>query len=172
MKSIQKWLPFFIIEENGIIKINNNKLIKILKINPINYELKNIKEKEILLNNYKKIFKSLNLNIQILIQSKKQNIDENIKDIKNNKYENKILKEYSETYINYLNKLTVNEKTNYKIFYLILSEENIEQINNKIKILKKELENCGNHVKEINAKEEIINIIKNIINKEEVNSID
>ena len=38
--SIQKWLPFEKILENGIIKLKNNSYIMILKIKPINYNLK------------------------------------------------------------------------------------------------------------------------------------
>ena len=37
--SIQKWLPFEKILENGIIKLKNNSYIMILKIKPINYML-------------------------------------------------------------------------------------------------------------------------------------
>ena len=38
--SAQEWLPINYIYSNGIIKINKNKYIKILKIIPINYNLK------------------------------------------------------------------------------------------------------------------------------------
>ena len=44
--SIQKWLPFEKILENGIIKLKNNSYIMILKIKPINYNLKSNLEKE------------------------------------------------------------------------------------------------------------------------------
>ena len=47
--SVQHWLPIEEILENGIIKINKNKYIKILKIIPINYNLKSDLEK----NNFK-----------------------------------------------------------------------------------------------------------------------
>ena len=38
--AVQQWLPLEEILENGIIKINKNKYIKILKIIPINYKRK------------------------------------------------------------------------------------------------------------------------------------
>ena len=41
----QNWLPIEKIYDNGIIKLKKNKFIKILKINPINYNLKSDLEK-------------------------------------------------------------------------------------------------------------------------------
>lgn len=51
--SIQEWIPFEKILENGIIKLKNNYYIIILKIKPINYNLKSNLEKEAILNSYK-----------------------------------------------------------------------------------------------------------------------
>ena len=39
-KTVQEWLPMDKIYNNGIIKLKNNKYIKILRVNPINYNLK------------------------------------------------------------------------------------------------------------------------------------
>ena len=58
----------------GFVKLKNNKIIKILKVNPINYNLKSDLEKESILNSYKIFLKTCNFNIQILIQSKKDYI--------------------------------------------------------------------------------------------------
>lgn len=44
--TVQQWIPIEKIYENGIIKINKNKYIKILKIIPINYNLKSDLEKK------------------------------------------------------------------------------------------------------------------------------
>ena len=74
--------------DKGIIKIEKNKYIKILKIIPINFNLKTQLEKESILNSYKIFLKSCNFDIQILIQSKKENLNnhiENIKKFQNNK---------------------------------------------------------------------------------------
>ena len=58
--------------------MKNNKYIKILKIIPINYNLKSDLEKEAILNSYKIFLKTCNFNIQILIQSSKENLEKNI----------------------------------------------------------------------------------------------
>ena len=73
-KSVQNWLPYDKILDNGIIKLKNSSYIKILKVEPINYNLKSELEKEAILNSYKSFIKSCNFNLQILIQSNKDYI--------------------------------------------------------------------------------------------------
>ena len=63
-KTSQDWIPIEEIFENGIIKINKNKYIKILKIIPINYNLKSDLEKSSILNSYKILLKTCNFNFQ------------------------------------------------------------------------------------------------------------
>ena len=72
--SVQKFLPFEEILENGIIKLNDNSYIKIIKIIPINFNLKSNLEKEAILNSYKIFLKTCNFDIQILIQSNKEDL--------------------------------------------------------------------------------------------------
>lgn len=72
--TVQRWLPFEKIMENGVIKLKNNSYVKILKISPINFNLKSNLEKESILNSYKIFLKTCNFDIQILIQSNKDYI--------------------------------------------------------------------------------------------------
>ena len=72
--SVQEWLPFENILDNGIIKLKDSSYVKIMKVTPINYNLKSELEKEAILDSYKKFIKSLNLNLQILVQSKKEDL--------------------------------------------------------------------------------------------------
>ena len=44
--TLQEWLPIKEIDKEGVVKLKNNKLIKIIKVNPINYNLKSDLEKE------------------------------------------------------------------------------------------------------------------------------
>lgn len=81
---VQKWLPFEKILENGIIKLKDSSYIKILKVNPINYNLKSELEKQAILNSYKNFFKGFNSNIQLIIQSKKEDLNQNYKILKDN----------------------------------------------------------------------------------------
>ena len=124
-KTLQEWLPIQKIYDDGIVKTKDNRLIKIIKINPINYNLKSDLEKEAILNSYKIFLKTCNFDIQILIQSNKRDLTPHIKNIQKNisKKENKYLKEISKEYINYINKINLNRKSASKDFFIIISNK-------------------------------------------------
>ena len=174
--SVQKWIPIDEILNNGIIKINKNKYIKILKIIPINYNLKSDLEKKTILNSYKIFLKTCNFNIQILIQSNKEDLSQHILKIQKNtrKKENDYLKDLSVNYINFIENLNYSKKSSSKDFYIIIfNEKNSENISTEIienelrekyfKI-KECLSRCGNDVTELNKKNEIIKILNSFLN--------
>ena len=80
--SVQEWIPIEQFFDNGIIKMKNNIVIKIIKIYPINYNLKSELEKKSILNSYKTFLKTCNFDIQILIQSNKENLSDHINKIR------------------------------------------------------------------------------------------
>ena len=174
--AVQQWLPLEEILENGIIKINKNKYIKILKIIPINYNLKSDLEKKTILNSYKILLKTCNFNIQILIQSNKEDLSRQISNIEKNinKKENKYLKEISENYIKFIQNLNYSRSSASKDFYLIISNENLENfdsieiIENDLKEkyfkIKECLSRCGNDVIELNNKKVILKIFYSLLN--------
>jgi len=75
---VQEWLPFQEVLPNGIIKLKDNSLIKILIISPINFNLKSNLEKESILNSYKIFLKTCNFNFQILIHSNKEDLSKHL----------------------------------------------------------------------------------------------
>lgn len=175
--SVQEWLPIDKIFNNGIIRLKNDEYIKIIKIIPINYNLKSELEKEAVLNSYKIFLKTCNFNLQILIQSNKEDLSKHISCVKNfTKNENKIIKKISEDYIDYINQLNIRQKSSTKNFYIILKKEknkkerNLENIKNNQNIIfdelndeflkiKDSLSRCGNLVIDINNK----NMCKDIL---------
>lgn len=174
--TVQQWLPIEDIYENGIIKINKNKYIKILKIIPINYNLKSDLEKKTILNSYKILLKTCSFNIQILIQSNKEDLSQHILNVEKNiqKNQNKYLKELSQNYIKFIQKLNYSRNSASKDFYLIISNEKLENFNSfeiiendlkeKYFKIKECLSRCGNDVLEINNKNNIINIFYSLLN--------
>ena len=175
-KTVQQWIPIDEIYENGIIKINKNKFIKILKIIPTNYNLKSDLEKTVILNSYKILLKTCNFNIQILIQSNKQDLSQHILNIEKNvqKKENKYLKEISKNYIEFIQKLNYSRNSASKDFYLIITNEKIENFNSleiiendlkeKYFKIKECLSRCGNDTIEVNDKNDVINIFYSLLN--------
>ena len=172
IKSIQNWIPIDKILERGIIKIRKNKYIKIMKVIPINFNLKTQLEKESILNSYKIFLKTCNFDIQILIQSKKEDLSNHMENIQKISQitKNNILKKYSEEYIKFIKEKNDRNKSASKNIYLIIMnnsenlEENIIQdLNEKYFKIKDCLSRCGNIVLEC-KKEETKNILFSFFN--------
>lgn len=177
-KTVQQWMPIEKFEDDGCIKLKNSKIIKILKIIPINYNLKSDLEKKAILNSYKILLKTCNFDFQILIQSNKKDLSDHIKKIEKNinKKENLKIKKIGYLYIDYINKINYSKKTSSKNFFIIISKNNkdSESINSKelsqnelkenyFKI-KECLSRCGNLVEEFTSKEEIVELFDSFFN--------
>ena len=178
-KTAQEWQLIESIFKDGIIKLKNNKFIKILKVEPINYNLKSDLEKEAILNSYKTFLKTCNFDIQILIQSSKEDLSHHILNIQKNiqKEKNEKIKNLALDYIEYINKINLTKKSSSKNFFIIISNKNLknqkhidsnEIIKNELKEkyfkIKESLSRCGNYVIEISDKDEIENIIYSFLN--------
>ena len=173
IENTQDWIPIKKIFSNGIIQLKNNKYIKIIKIFPINYNLKSNFEKETILNSYKVFLKTCNFNIQILIQSSKENLEKNIDIINNNlkKEKNKLLKNIANEYFDFIKKLNSQNNSALKNYYIIISEkeeENVENIfqklNEKYFKIKECILRCGNKSNALNNKEEVEELLNIFFN--------
>lgn len=158
---------------NGIIKTKDS-FLKLLKVYPINYNLKSSLEKEAILNSYRLFLKTCNFDIQILIQSKKEDLTYHLKKISNLKIENERMNMYKKSYIEYLRKVSIENKSSNKEFYIVLKQaiegedisfENSLQIaENKIfenfMKIKDTLSRTGVIIKQIDSEEEVLNLLK------------
>lgn len=174
VKTTQEWLPFEKILNNGIFIYKNN-YIKIIKVTPINYDLKSNLEKEAILNSYKLYLKTCDFDFQILIQSKKENLKKHIMKIKEEQKneENKKISKIYQDYIEYINNLNNENKSSSKNFYILIkyiNEKNTEEniinniLNEKYFKIKECLSRCGNNVSDINNKDEIKSIFNSFYN--------
>ncbi len=176
-KTTQKWIEISDICENSNIKLKNNKYIRILEVTPINYNLKSMLEKEAILNAYKIFLKTCNFDIQILIQSNKEDLSHHISKIKKNirKKENKYLKNISEDYIKYISQINIKKKSASKKFYIIITNNQInkkinnyeiinQELNEKYLRIKECLTRCGNLVNCVNEKKEILELFYSFLN--------
>ena len=169
----QEWIGIEKIFENGIIKLKNKKYLKIIKIIPINFNLKSNLEKEAILNSYKIFLKTCNFDIQILIQSSKENLEKNIKNIQENlnKENKKYLEKLAEDYFDFIQKFNSIKNSSVKNFYIIISnktidsEENIfQELNEKYFKIKECLFRCGNAVQDLDNKKEVKELINIFLN--------
>ena len=173
--SVQKWIPFNRIFDDGLIQMKDNSVIKILKISPINYNLKSELEQYSILNSYKLFLKTCNFDIQILIQSNKENINKNIEKIKDNSESNSIkIKKLMDNYCSYIKKINAENKASTKKFYILIKifpqNKKINNLDfmresllaNYLKI-KECLARCGNNVYEVNSKQEAEEILSSFL---------
>ena len=161
-------MPFEKVFDNGIIK-NKNFFIKIIKVIPINYDLKSNLEKEAILNSYKIFLKTCNFDIQIIVQSRKENLSNHISNVENfiSDEKNPKIKEIAKNYIEYIQEKNDENKSSSKNFYIIIKneissykKENSEDtlkiseniLNENFFKIKENLLRCGNLVQDINSK--------------------
>lgn len=145
---------------------------------PINYYLKSDLEKEAILNSFKLFLKTCDFNIQILIQSKKENLSKhfvNLKKVSKNE-ENKKIKDITEKYIEFIQDKNEENKSSSKNFYIIIKynlEASENYVNENIAInflnesffkVKESLSRCGNIVYDVNSKKETEKILNSFFN--------
>ena len=178
INSFQEWLPFDKILDNGIIKLKNNSYIKIIKVLPINYNLKSELEKEAILNSYKLFLKTCDFDIQILIQSNKEELSKHISHLKqeSEKEYNQNLVYIYKKYINFINNKIQQKNSSKKNFLILIkypqsvTKEEIDEkyvqnnLNEKYYKIKECLSRCGNLVFEYNSKEETKQLLYTFFN--------
>ena len=176
-KSVQEWLPIQRILENGIIQLKDSTYIKIIKIKPINFNLKSELEKESILNSYKLFLKTCNFNFQILIQSNKEDLSKHIQAVNQNLIqEDQNIQEISKKYTQYIQNLNHDKKSSSKNFYIILKYKNenkeitefeeyaIEDLNDKYFKIKDCLSRCGNIATDLNNQKETLLVLFSFFN--------
>ena len=178
IKTVQQWLPFEKVLDNGIIKFKDNSYVKILKISPINFNLKSNLEKESILNSYKTFLKTCNFDIQILIQSNKEDLSKHLLKIEQNNFNNskKIL---SKNYIDFIQEINQKRKSSSKDFYILIKENpdnkkqkineemaksKYDNLNEKYLKIKECLARCGNNVIQFDNRQEVENILYSFFN--------
>lgn len=157
--------------------MKNGNYVKIIKVIPINFNLKSDLEKDSILNSYKIFLKTCNFDIQIIIQSNKEDLSKHISKIKNKcKSESNEIINISENYIAYIENLNSKKSSSSKNYFILIKKspivkendnENIiiSELNDQFYKIKECLARCGNSVFEIREKESIINILNSFFNK-------
>ena len=177
IQSVQNWIPIDAFFNNGIVKIKNNKYLKIIKIIPINYSLKSELEKKSILNSYKVFLKTFFFIINIIIDINIEDLSIDINYIYNliilEKKKNNNIVNYSKKYIDFINKKNKEKNSSSKNFYILIDSQNnlenkenliIQDLNDKYLKIKDNLIRCGNKVEEIKQKEELIKIYFSFFN--------
>ncbi|MCL2860433.1 MAG: hypothetical protein FWF46_07800 [Oscillospiraceae bacterium] len=170
----QKWLPFKTITKNGIIILKDETYIKIIRVFPINYNLKSELEKNAILNAYKIFLKTCDFEMQVLVQSSKEDLSEHLLKIEkeSTKEENVYLKNFYPKYISFIKEKNQKKQASNKKFFILIknnskniSLENVQNIlNDNYYKIKECLSRSGNVVTECNNRDEIVQLLSYFFN--------
>ena len=119
--STQRYLPFSQIRENIIIMKDDSARL-VLKCSTINFLLKNTDEQDSIIISFQRFLNSLDFPIQILVRSKKLDIDSYLNNLNDKalKQKNPLLQNQTYEYIEYLRKLIEVAQIMKKEFYIII----------------------------------------------------
>ena len=119
--STQRYLPFSQIRENIIIMKDDSARL-VMKCSTINFLLKNTDEQDSIIISFQRFLNSLDFPIQILVRSKKLDIDWYLNNLNDKalKQKNPLLQNQTYEYIEYLRKLIEVAQIMKKEFYIIL----------------------------------------------------
>ncbi len=119
--STQRYLPFSWIREN-IILMKDDSARLVMRCSTINFLLKNSDEQDSIIVSFQRFLNSLDFPIQILVRSKKLDIDWYLNNLNDKalKQKNSLLQNQTYEYIEYLRKLIEVAQIMKKEFYIIV----------------------------------------------------
>lgn len=125
--STQRYLPFSQIRENIMVMKDDSARI-ILRCSSINFLLKNTDEQDSIIISFQRFLNSLDFPIQILVRSKKLDIDSYLSKLNDKalKQTNPLLQNQTYEYIEYLRKLIEVAQIMKKEFYIIIPFDEFE----------------------------------------------
>ncbi len=118
----QAYLPIEEIRENLVV-LRNNKLVGVLLVRGADFGLKSEAEQNAIINSYKNFLNSLEFPIQILVRSKKIDLDSYLKRIESlqKSQTNELLRFQTLEYLNFLTRLIESANVVTKEFYVVVS---------------------------------------------------
>ncbi len=172
MKNFFYWIKFRnattmsknMIKFLGIKSINNNIIessrekIAILKAEPINFNIKNTREKEAIIIGFQKFLNSLDFPIQVVMSTSPLNLSSYLNSLNVSKYRKQF-----ESYKNNIENLIKENKAMNRNFYIIIKE--ISNLDIQIKICEEKLSSIGVKTARLNDKE-LKEILKNLFSKD------
>lgn len=120
-KSTQTYLRIAEIRDN-VVTLKNGGLRAVLKTSSINFNLKSEQEQNAIIQAYQSFLNSLEFPVQILVRSKKLDIDDYIDSVRDigDKQQNKLLQEQTYEYADYIQKLIEYADIMAKEFYVVV----------------------------------------------------
>jgi len=119
--STQRYLQFAGARENTLI-LKNGGLRAILEVSSMNFNLKSEEEQNAIIGTYQQMLNALDFPIQILVRSRKLDIDQYLRDLrlKMKKLKNPLLQNQMAEYIEYIQKLVEYTDIMEKRFFVVI----------------------------------------------------
>lgn len=153
-KCIEEIIPIENIEDNEV-TLKNGKRISILKVEPINFNLKSSTEQNLILESYKKFLKQCDFDFQILIQTQKTDIDKLLKTLVNCITYEPEIGDIVRSYISLIKELSEVKGGISRRFYIVIKTDE-----SRVSKIITGLSECGNVVEKCSYTE-IVNVLKN-----------
>ena len=124
MKESQSTQQIVDIEEirDGVIILKNGGLRRILIVSGINFDLRSEEEQNIIIATYQSFLNSLDFSIQIIVHSRKLNIENYLQNLANRKEteKNELLKEQINEYLEFIRSFVASNEIMTKTFFVVV----------------------------------------------------
>jgi len=122
-----------------------NYRIAVVKVEPINFVIRNEKEKDAIIKNFQKFLNSLDFPIQILMTTDSLNLDVYLKELEERveKQKNKDYEKLFDSYKEHLDKVLKEADMMDRSFYIIIPERAGEDIEAQIHVIREKLDSMG-----------------------------
>ena len=117
--------------------MKNGTKLKVLKVEPINFNLKTKNEQQIILEYYKSFLKLCNFDMQIIIQTDCVDIERYIENVEKIKDKEPYLSEMIDDYKKLIKDISAHKESISRKFYIVIKESDEDKI-------KTEILDCGN----------------------------
>ena len=121
--STQRYLDFAGVHDDTLV-LKNGGIRAILEVGAVNFNLKSEDEQDSIIYSYQRFLNSLNFPIQILLKSRKLDIDQYIDGLKDKMrlQQNQLLKNQMTEYVEYVQKLVEYADIMEKKFYVVIPQ--------------------------------------------------
>ena len=119
--STQRYLQFAEVHDDSLVLVNGG-LRAIIEVSSINFNLKSSEEQDAIIMSYQQFLNALNFPIQILIKSRKLDIDlyKNVLQQRKKEIKGTLLKNQMSEYMEYIGRLVENADIMEKKFYIVI----------------------------------------------------
>lgn len=121
--STQRYMQFAEAHDDTLLLVNGG-IRAILEVSSINFNLKSPEEQDAIILSYQQFLNSLNFPVQILVKSRKLDIDQYLENLRGRRKDisNSLLKNQMSEYIEYISRLVEHADIMEKKFYIVIPQ--------------------------------------------------